>query len=322
MDYATELYGILSLYFTGNKSRVKCLTNILIGLLKAANTNLTQVAKNMPGSIKTSSKYRRIQRFFSEITLDCMTAAHYVLSQLPNSSQFTLIIDRTNWKIGEVNINFLVLAIAFKGISLPLFWYNLNRAGNSNTIERMQMLSSAVQLISIDKIEVLLADREFIGEDWLHWLDNYGIKFVIRIRDNSILETSNKTRKAIKSFRTLTRGCCRYMSCRLWGLDITVAGYKDEGGNVHILATNGTPETALEKYNLRWQIESMFLCLKSKGFFFESCGMTCQKKLDTLFGLLAILTSLNCKVGSWFNTIKPIKIKNHSRPAIIYLIMA
>ena len=314
MDYATELYGILSLYFTGNKARVVCMTNLLIGLLTAASTNLSKVACNMPGGIKIMSKYRRVQRFFAEVQLEWDQLAAFIISQISMHAKYIVIIDRTNWKFGSVDINFLVLSVAWHSISIPIYWINLARAGNSNTKERMQILSKVIRLLGVDKIEALLADREFIGENWLHWLDHYGIKFVIRIKDNSQLYHNKKYRKAIKSFRTLSREHTRCISCTLWDLSLTVVGYKDENGEVHILATNSSPNRAVELYSIRWQIESMFLCLKTNGFNLEATHMTDPDKLDLMFGLLAILTCWNCKVGLWCHAIKPIKIKNHDRP--------
>jgi hypothetical protein len=40
--------------------------------------------------------------------------------------------NRTNWKFGKANINFLVLGVAYKGMAIPLFWYLLDKRGNSN----------------------------------------------------------------------------------------------------------------------------------------------------------------------------------------------
>lgn len=314
MDYATELYGILSLYFTGNKARVVCMTNLLIGLLRAGSTNLSKAARHMPGGIKFASKYRRVQRFFEKVSLDWDQLAGFIVKQISIKDKYTLILDRTNWKIGASNINFLVLAVAWHGISIPVYWINLGRAGNSNTMERMQILSKFIKLFGIDKIEVFLADREFIGDDWLHWLDYYGVRFVIKIKGNSKIYYNKKYKCVIKSFRSLCRGSIRTLKCTLWELELTIVGYKHTDGQIYILATNGAPNLAVELYSIRWQIESMFLCLKSNGFNLEDTHMVAAGKLDLLFGLLAILTCWNCKIGCWFSMIKPIKIKNHDRP--------
>jgi len=161
----------------------------------------------------------------------------------------------------------------------------------------------------------LLGDREFIGEDWFHWLVESGVKFVIRIKDNSLLGDDKQTRKAIKSFRTLPRNNVRSIIRTLWGLKLFIVGYKNAKGQVCILATNINPEKAAELYAVRWQIESMFLCLKSNGFNLEDTRMCDANKLNVLFGLLAILTCWNCKLGKYYARIKPIKIKNHQRHA-------
>ena len=192
-----------------------------------------------------------------------------------------------------------MLSVAWHGVSIPIFWVNLAKAGNSNTKDRMLIFSKAIRLLRISNIEALLGDREFIGEDWLHWLDYYGIIFVVRIKDNSLLHKNKKYRKATNSFRTLSRKCMRCLACNLWDLELTVVGYKDKDGNVQILATNGNPKSAVKLYAIRWQIESMFLCLKSNGFNLEETHMVCQEKVELLFGLLAILTCWNCKIGLW-----------------------
>jgi hypothetical protein len=39
----------------------------------------------------------------------------------------------------------------------------------------------------VDKIEVLTADREFVGEVWFRWLKKRKIPFAIRIMNNTTL---------------------------------------------------------------------------------------------------------------------------------------
>lgn len=315
MDHANELYKIVSSYFTGNKFRIKCMTNILIGIMKASTTNLAIVAANMPGETKLQSKYRRMQRFFQQCTLNWDMIAKFIVEQISDKNKLILIVDRTNWKFGNANINLLVLSIAWYGLSIPVYWINLAKAGNSNTKQRMKIISRMIRLIGIKNIEAVLGDRELIGEDWLHWLDYYKIIFVIRIKNNSRIHHKKKSHNAVKCFRTLQRKSTRILHSSLWGLELNIVGYKNEHGNLCILATNGMPEKALELYSIRWQIESMFLCLKSKGFNLESTHMVSQTKVEVLFGLLAILTCWNCKIGFWRNKINPIKVTNHNRPA-------
>jgi hypothetical protein len=95
----------------------------------------------MPGDTKIDSKYRRIQRFFNETTFNQQEYINFVIKQLPLDEKYVLILDRTNWKFGTKNTNFLVLSVVWQGASIPLVWFDLNKAGNSNTEERMKIMS-------------------------------------------------------------------------------------------------------------------------------------------------------------------------------------
>ncbi len=66
----------------------------------------------------------------------------------------------------------------------PVCWRVLDKAGNSNTKERIAILEHVLRLFGVDKIASLLADREFIGDAWLAWLQEKAIPFHIRIRSN------------------------------------------------------------------------------------------------------------------------------------------
>jgi len=53
-----------------------------------------------------------------------------------DDDSWLLTMDRTNWKVGKVDINILMLAVAYKGVAFPLLWELLPKQGNSNTEER------------------------------------------------------------------------------------------------------------------------------------------------------------------------------------------
>ena len=46
-------------------------------------------------------------------------------------------------------------------IAFPLFWQFLAKKGNSNTQERIELLSQFLKVVGSDKIDCLVADREF-----------------------------------------------------------------------------------------------------------------------------------------------------------------
>ena len=71
----------------------------------------------------------------------------------------------------------------------------------------------------------------------------------------------------------------------------------------------------IEAYGERWQIETLFGSLKSKGFKLEDTHMTAPAKIDRLMSVLAIGFVLSCRAGEAEDKRRPIKVKKHGRPA-------
>jgi hypothetical protein len=49
---------------------------------------------------------------------------------------YTLALDRTNWKVGAVDLNTLALSIVYRGVEIPVVWNVLPKSGNSKFCER------------------------------------------------------------------------------------------------------------------------------------------------------------------------------------------
>ena len=70
-----------------------------------------------------------------------------------------------NWKYGKREINYLVLSWRInRHISIPLMFMELDKAGNSNTAERLDLLEKFNTIFGFERINQ--ADREFIGTKW------------------------------------------------------------------------------------------------------------------------------------------------------------
>jgi hypothetical protein len=61
---------------------------------------------------ESSSNYRCIQRFFAEVNLPMELVAKLIFGLLPDKKSLTLVMDRTNWKLGQTNINVLMLGVS------------------------------------------------------------------------------------------------------------------------------------------------------------------------------------------------------------------
>ena len=145
---------------------------------------------------------RRIQRFIASYSLDSDLIARFVFNLLPKQDKLTLTIDRTNWKFGQTNINIFMLGIVYKGVAFPLLFTMLDKRGNSNSQGRIDLINRFTLLFSKEVIESLVADREFVGEKWLEFLNRSNIRYYIRIRSNFkvFLPHKNKEIKASHLF--------------------------------------------------------------------------------------------------------------------------
>ncbi|MBU3914619.1 hypothetical protein KKA14_03715 [bacterium] len=120
-----------------NKARIKFLASLIIGILTQRTICYDKIARSFVTKSKLVSIYRNIQRFFANFTLDEGAWARLIADMaLQDCSKWIITIDQTNWKIGQSNINFLVLAVAKNGVAIPLFWIPLDKRGNSNCSER------------------------------------------------------------------------------------------------------------------------------------------------------------------------------------------
>ncbi len=144
---------------------------MLLALIKVRTVNLVELASAFDSSATIDSRYRRLKRFFSEFTINGAVIAGWVMKLFGlNNQAVYLSMDRTNWKWGKNDINILMLSIVYKGIALPIFWMLLPKRGNSNTEERIVLIQKFIDHFGKDKIAGILADREFIGDEWFNWL--------------------------------------------------------------------------------------------------------------------------------------------------------
>ena len=167
--------------FRWNRARIDCIVYLMIGMIQIRTVNFAKIASTFPGNTQTSSHYKRLQRLFCQFSFDLNQVARFIAHLVP-LLQFKLTLDRTNWKWGNSNINDLVLGIVYCGSALPLLWVTLNKKGNSNTQERIELMKRFLTIFGAQAITCLLADREFIGVEWFRYLIENHIKLVIRIK--------------------------------------------------------------------------------------------------------------------------------------------
>ena len=178
-------------------------------LLRLKQVNLTQLALAFSSEATPQSRYRRLQRFFADVVFNYDHIAHLIMSLFDFEAQgYYLALDRTNWQWGKTDINFLTLAVVYRGVAIPVYWLVLNKKGNSNQRERICLIQRFIRQFGRDNIKGILADREFIGSEWWSWLTENEIPFFIRIKQNQCIITQHKQPMS-HLFRDLTVGQLR-----------------------------------------------------------------------------------------------------------------
>ena len=93
--------------------------------------NLSILANAFYGSARIESNYKRLQRFLREFEMPSAQLALFVVKSLGVPGPYTLALDRTNWKVGAVELNILMPSIVYHAVGIPVVWIVLSKAGNS-----------------------------------------------------------------------------------------------------------------------------------------------------------------------------------------------
>jgi hypothetical protein len=177
-----------------NKARLHLIAMVIVALCKVQTVSFHKLALAFETSGKADSALRRLQRFIANFDLCRDLIARLIFDLLPEKTNLKLVIDRTNWKFGTQNINIFMLGIAYRGVAFPLLFSLLDKRGNSNCEERIQLVNRFIRLFGIDCIDCIMADREFVGEKWIGFLNNLNLRYYIRIRNNFKVFLPNKGR--------------------------------------------------------------------------------------------------------------------------------
>lgn len=317
MKEVSSLAAELKAHLPWHQARIIFLAQFMLSLLRARSTNLYRVAENFQSTALTESSYRRIKRFFWGYEV-CLKQIGKLILHWLGLERYTLCMDRTNWKYGGKDINYLVVSVAWQGVSIPIAWVCLTKGGgNSSTQERIDLMKKVIALIPAEKIDNLLADREFIGREWFEWLEQNHLLFRLRIREDFSIDGRNgKKLRAGQLFRHLKYGQSEVWMTKRRVSDVLlyIAARRSPKGLLIVVGTKN-PETMIDDYSQRWSIETLFGCLKKRGFEIESTHMTEPEKMDKLMAILA-LTFLWCMVaGHWkYGEADQLPLNKHYRP--------
>jgi len=321
MRHISELREILRSQLPMDKRRLDCLAQLLISIIVLRSVNLTSLAKQIGGKAQLNSRYKRIQRLIHNWPAQTDWMGPWLLTWFFDPAEpISLTLDRTNWQFGKFKINFLVAGVAYRRMAIPVMWSLLPKKGNSNFSERKALLDRVFKYIPKKRVKNILCDREFVGKVWFSWLQRNKIPFKIRIKDNYLALTTGGQETTVEAlFYDLPRGQKKYVGLRLVTserIKLYLTGSRLESGELMVVASDSQCENAIENYCERWEIETLFQCLKGRGFDFETTHITDHARLSALMQFAAIAACWCIRTGEWLvEEGHTIKLKRHGRPS-------
>lgn len=314
--------GVLSEYYNWDPRRIPFLANMLSAIIRSRSVNMQKVAESIEGAAMTESNYRRIQRLFQKQTFDYEMTARLLSTVLPDEP-WVLAMDRTNWKLGDANVNILVLAVAHEGMAIPLLWKFLTKEdeegarvgkrGNSDFKERQALMGQFISLFGVERIQALTADREFIGKEWFEWLMQKDIPFVIRIRNNLLLDQDQLDARTIEELFAHVRKneFCAFGETTLFDQLLHLGGIRSSKSDeaLVVVSNRAMDKKTMAIYRKRWEMETMFGALKSKGFNFEESKINEEKKIEKLMALLSLSFMWSILAGAYRQEQSPLALK-------------
>lgn len=317
MTHLRSLEQTLSDNLPWNQARIKFVTRFLAALFSQRTVNLARLATAFSGYASEESNYKRLQRFLHSFEIPYAEVAQFVVKLLGAPSPYTLALDRTNWKIGQSEVNILLLSVVYRGIGFPLVWCVLPHAGNSDTNERITLLEIFLDLFGVESIQCLCGDREFVGKAWFTFLQTHRIPFQMRLKkDTRVKNGRGEFVPAWRLFATTRLNHVRVIpeAREMWGLKLYLSGCKLKHGEWLILVSAEYEDHPAQQYRQRWGIETLFGALKTRGFNLEDTRLTDEARLSRLVALLAIAFTWAFLVGQWQAEIKGLKLKKHGYP--------
>lgn len=312
--------NILHQHFDLNLARVKGLAAMILAVIASRSVQLSVMARYFSASLNPDTAFKRMQRFIAQITLPDHKIAMTIFSilGLKEHEKLKLILDRTNWKFGRAHLNFLFLAVSYRGVAIPVFFTVLfdKNQGNSNYLDRIELLEKFIQLFGVTRIECVIGDREFIGKGWIVWLKRMRIPFIMRLPENTtkIAICEGDFINANELFSSLKIGRKRFLGYCLIGetdsYKACVSALRTfEKQELVVLIHSEDIKNPFPRYLERWQIESMFRTMKTGGFNLESTHVTDPERLATLLAILTLAFCIALKAGKIALTDTPLREK-------------
>ncbi len=204
------------------------------------------------------------------------------------------------------------MSICLGDAGQPFLWTDLRHPGNSNTKKRIRLTRRLLRILDVSRIQCLVGDREFVGEEWFSWLLERRIPFTMRLRENmKTTPKDGRTRDASAHFAALRPGDWLDLGvCHVCGVYMGVCGVRTSKGELLLLGYSGVSASDAKLFYLRrWNIETGFEKFNTHGFHLESSRLRGGGKYERLMAVLAVGFAWCYAMGTWsVSNGKPIRV--------------
>lgn len=312
-----SLERVLSANLTWNKARIKLLARLLVALVQVRTVNLAQLASVLQSEALIESNYKRLQRFFRFFQMPYADLACLTVKILKIKKPWILTLDRTEWHCASHKYNILVLGIAYRGVAIPVIFHVLPKIGTCSYAQRRAVVDEFLQLFGAEAIDYLVADREFHGRRWYQYLKKHQIRFCLRARkDTPLTDADGKMRKmgAMIARQAVGVKYQWHQPWSIWKVEVKLVSLRLSSDEWLIIVAS--PELGIDlfqAYAVRWEIETCFGCLKSRGFCLEATRLEHAERVRSLLAVLVLCLCWAIKTGEWISKKRPLRKSSHGR---------
>ena len=207
-------------------------------------------------------------------------------------------------------------------VTFHFFWSMLEdkKQGSSDHMDRIDLIEQFIKYFGKDRIECVIGDSEFIGKNWIEWLKEEKIEYVMCLRGSqNIANSKGGNAKGRDLFRDLKPGTFLNLGERKINRDESysayIVGIRTKDGELIIIACSINIKNGSAIYKLRWGIETLFKSLKTGGFHLEDTHIVDPDRLEILLSVVAIAYTIASKVGGNILKVTNVKLKNHGYKA-------
>lgn len=290
------------------KSQAKTLAHLVAASLHVGRASLAAIGRQLAGPAHAKHKIKRAWRFISNRRVTVSDAMAGVIARLCRRRQKPLVValDWTDIRSFQT----LMAAAVVRGRAVPLLWasyakWELYKSRNALEEGLLHLLRT---LIPERVTVILLADRGFGRVEMARACQNFGFRYLIRIKPDAWVEHPTfrgklKDYPVSKGMRRVLRGA-RHRKCRPVTHNLVVcwkAGLPPKRDEPWYLMTDlpGSAARLTALYGQRMTVEELFRDGKSRrnGFALRLTQVKDPRRLDRLLLVLALAYLLLAGLG-------------------------